>query len=107
MKMSFNKNDQTSETRRRPIMILLDALSRRWALRILWELRDGRLTFRTLQERCDDVSPTTLNRRLKELRALQLLDHTSQGFGYTQRGLELSEHLMSLNTWAQSWEKGL
>ena len=27
----------------RPIMALLDLLGRRWALRILWELRDGPL----------------------------------------------------------------
>ena len=26
----------------RPIMALLDLLGRRWSLRIIWELRDGR-----------------------------------------------------------------
>ena len=35
----------------RPIMIVLDVLGRRGALRILWELRgDDPLTFRALQE---------------------------------------------------------
>ncbi len=54
----------------RPIMALLDLLSRRWALRVIWELREGRLTFRALQEACGGVSPTVLNERLRELREL-------------------------------------
>ena len=29
----------------RPIMVLLDLLGRRWALRILWELRNGALAY--------------------------------------------------------------
>ena len=37
----------------RPIMVALDALGRRGALRLLWELRDGPLTFRALQTACD------------------------------------------------------
>jgi hypothetical protein len=41
-------------------MALLDLLGRRWALRVLWELRDGEaLTFRELQARCGGVSSTT------------------------------------------------
>jgi DNA-binding HxlR family transcriptional regulator len=40
----------------RPIMALLDLLGRRWALRIIWELRDGPLTFRDLQAACDGMS---------------------------------------------------
>jgi len=47
----------------RPIMALLDLLSRRWALRVIWELRRDRLTFRALQEACGGVSPTVLNER--------------------------------------------
>ena len=52
----------------RPIMALMDLLGRRWALRVIWELRDGRLTFRALQEACGGVSPTVLNQRVRELR---------------------------------------
>ena len=91
----------------RPIMRLLDALGQRWALRILWELRDGRLTFRQLRERCDDVSPTSLNRRLKELRDLNLVDHDQSGFGYTDWGRELGEQLLSLSQWSKRWGKSL
>ena len=53
----------------RPVMALLDLLGRRWALRVLWELRDGGgLTFRELQARCAEVSSSVLNDRLRELR---------------------------------------
>ncbi len=87
----------------RPIMVLLDVMGQRWALRILWELRDARLTFRDLQKRCDDVSPTSLNTRLKELRALELVDHNEQGFGHTKWGRELGEHLLGLSKWSAQW----
>ena len=73
----------------RPIMVLLGLLEKRWALRVLWELRDERLSFRQLRERCDDVSPTSLNQRLKELRSFGLVDLTDAGFGYTDLGKEL------------------
>jgi DNA-binding HxlR family transcriptional regulator len=91
----------------RPIMRLLDVLGRRWALRILWELRDERLTFRELRERCDDVSPTSLNRRLKELRELALIDHDPDGFGYTRWGAELGEQLLTLSRWSERWGRSL
>ncbi len=87
----------------RPIMVLLDILGRRWSLRIMWELRDERLTFRQLRKRCDDVSPTSLNLRLKELRDLHLLDHDENGFGYTKWGQELGDQLLVLNRWSQKW----
>ena len=91
----------------RPIMRLLDVLGRRWSLRIMWELRDQRLTFRELRGRCDDVSPTSLNQRLKELRMLQLVDHDGDGFGYTKWGLELGEHLLELSRWSEKWGKAI
>ena len=48
-------------------MALLDLLGRRWALRVLWELRGGPApTFRELQSRCGDVSSSVLAQRLHE-----------------------------------------
>src|SRR5438132_837271 len=44
----------------RPMTALLDLLGRRWALRALWELRLGALTFRALRDACDAVSPSVL-----------------------------------------------
>lgn len=86
-------------------MRLLDAMGKRWSLRILWELRESRLTFRELRARCNDVSPTSLNARLKELRALNLVDLTDEGYGYTRWGEELGIQLLALNRWADKWDK--
>lgn len=91
----------------RPIMVLLDVLGQRWTLRILWELREERLTFRELRARCDNVSPTILNRRLQSLRELELLDHAEAGYGYTKWGRELGTHLMPLSRWSERWAEAL
>ncbi len=59
----------------RPVMALLDLLGRRWALRVLWELRDDDpLTFRELQSRSGDISSSVLNDRLRELREASIVD---------------------------------
>lgn len=87
----------------RPVMILLDILGKRWTLRIMWELRDGRQTFRNLQERCGDISPTTLNNRLRELRALEIIEHGTGGYAYTPMGEELGQQMMALDSWATNW----
>ena len=50
-----------------PIMALFDLLGRSWAMGIIWHLYKGPSTFRKLQEYCESISPTTLNKRLKEL----------------------------------------
>lgn len=89
----------------RPIMVLLDLLGRRWSLRALWELRDGPQTFRDLQERCGDISPTVLNRRLQELREAALIEHGEGGYRYTLWGSELTEQLVLLDLWSSRWAK--
>jgi len=84
----------------RPVMILLDLLGRRWALRVLWELRDGALSFRALRERCDDVSPSVLNTRLAELREAGVLAAGEEGYALTPAGAELLGLLHPLHRWA-------
>ncbi|WIV58941.1 winged helix-turn-helix transcriptional regulator [Amycolatopsis nalaikhensis] len=87
----------------RPIMALLDLLGRRWALRILWELRDGaKPTFRELQQRCDGVSSSVLSTRLRELGEADLVDHTA-GYALTDQGRSLFETLVRLDAWAAGW----
>lgn len=90
----------------RPIMVLLDILGQRWTLRILWELREDRLTFRQLRENCDEVSPTLLNQRLRSLREHGFIDHDDDGFGLTTLGQELGGHLNALDHLAKRWAKG-
>jgi DNA-binding HxlR family transcriptional regulator len=85
-------------------MALFDLLGRRWTLRILWELRDGALTFRELQQRCDTMSSSVLNRRLRELRDVELIAlHEGVGYRLTGEGQALLEALAPLHVWAAGW----
>src|SRR4051794_36897938 len=86
----------------RPVMALLDPLGRRWALRILWELRDGEIpTFRALQARCGDMSSSVLSRRVAELRESGIV--APDGFALTDEGLALLAALAPLDEWAKRW----
>lgn len=88
----------------RPIMALLDLLGRRGTLRVLWELREARLTFRALQEAAGS-SPSVLNTRLGELREAGLVEHGGDGYGLTARGRTLLGHLAPLHAFAESWAR--
>jgi DNA-binding HxlR family transcriptional regulator len=91
----------------RPIMALLDLLGRRWSLRILWELRQGRkLTSRELRAACDEASPTVLQARLSELRDAGFLDLAAEGgYSLTPLGQELCEMVLPLHRFAEKWRK--
>ena len=87
----------------RPVMALFDLLGRAWAMGVVWQLHEGRCTFRDLQARCDGVSPSLLNQRLKELRATGLVEHDGAGYALTPLGDELFERLDDLGTWSKRW----
>ena len=84
----------------------LDLGARRWAFRIVWELRSGPLNFRKLQAACGGVSPSVLQRRLHELRDLDLVSNTP-GVGYrlTADGEKLFMVLAQLDRWAGSLDR--
>jgi DNA-binding HxlR family transcriptional regulator len=86
-------------------MAALDLLGRRWALRVLWELRNTRLTFRALRDRCGGVSPTVLNTRLGELREAGVIEATPEGYAVTELGRELCGALAPLEQWARRWAR--
>jgi DNA-binding HxlR family transcriptional regulator len=89
-------------------MVLLDLLGRRQALRLLWELRDGGLTFRQLQERCDGASPSVINKRIGELREVGIVVHEpGAGYALTGMGQSLLEALAPLNDWTRRWSDAL
>jgi DNA-binding HxlR family transcriptional regulator len=88
-------------------MALLDLLGRRWALRVLWELRgDEPLTFRELQARCGEISSSVLNDRLRELREAEVVE-VAAGGGYllAPEGRELLDALAPIDAWAKRWAK--
>ncbi len=92
----------------KPLMAVFDLLGRSWSIGILWQLSDGgAATFRELQERCESVSPTVLNSRLKELRQAGLVRRTEDGYAATPLGTELYEILAPLRSWSRRWAVGL
>ena len=87
----------------RPIMVLLDLLGRRWALRLIWELREQPRRFRDLQDSIG-ASPTIINTRLAELRAAKLVELDPEaGYRLTALGQELLQLFLPLHLWSQKW----
>jgi DNA-binding HxlR family transcriptional regulator len=86
-------------------MVLLDLLGRRWALRVLWELRDERaLTFRDLQAACGQISSSVLNERLRELREAGIVTREgNSGYQLTPEGQGLLRALAPLDAWSRRW----
>lgn len=90
----------------RPVMAALDLLGRRWALRILWELRVGPLGARALRERCDTMSSSVLYERLSELTSAGLVARTDDGgYALTELGDSLGTALSPLDAWARRWAR--
>jgi DNA-binding HxlR family transcriptional regulator len=87
---------------------LFDLLESRYALRVLWALKDGHTqTFRLLQDSVGGVTPNTLNTRLKELRAAGLIDHAGSGYGLTRMGMDLLKRLSDLQAFSNKWVASL
>ena len=85
-------------------MAALDLLGRRWALRILWELRHGPLGARALQAQCDGMSSSVLYQRLRELAAAGLIQRDeADRYLLTDRGVSLGSALEPLEAWASKW----
>ncbi len=87
---------------------LLSLLESRYALRVLWALRDGHAqTFRLLQDSVGGITPNTLNTRIKELREAGLLTHGGEGYAVTAAGADLLKRLADLPAFASKWVTGL
>jgi DNA-binding HxlR family transcriptional regulator len=83
---------------------LLELLEARYALRVLWALKDGHpQTFRLLQDSIGSITPNTLNTRIKELRAAGLLAHGNDGYTVTTLGGDLLKRLNDLQAFAGKW----
>ena len=83
---------------------LLELLESRYALRVLWALKDGHpQTFRLLQDSIGSITPNTLNTRIKELRAAGLLTHGITGYTVTTLGADLLKRLNDLQAFATKW----
>jgi DNA-binding HxlR family transcriptional regulator len=83
-------------------MALLDLLGRRTCLRILWELRNGPLSFRALADAAA-TNPGVLNTRLAELREARIIETSAAGYTLTADGKKLLDVLNPLSKWAEQW----
>jgi DNA-binding HxlR family transcriptional regulator len=83
---------------------LFDLLESRYAMRVLWALKDGHpQTFRLLQDSVGGITPNTLNTRLKELRAANLVGHGDSGYSVTAGGADLLKRMSDLGAFATKW----
>ena len=86
---------------------LFERLECRYALRVLWALRDGHpQTFRLLQDSVGGITPNTLNTRIKEMREAGFIDHGSDGYTVTAPGLDLLKRLSDVQAFATRWVAG-
>jgi DNA-binding HxlR family transcriptional regulator len=90
----------------RPVEDALDLLGRRWALRLVWELRRNVLTFSDLRGRIG-ISPSVLSARLTELTDAELIERDAGGrYRLSGPGRELARVLYDLNRWAEQRQTG-
>ena len=90
----------------RPVETALDLLGRRWALRLVWELRRSTLTFSELRQRTG-ISPSVLSSRLGELTSAGVLERDDgRRYRLSGRGRELARVLYELNRWAEQHQTG-
>jgi len=88
----------------RPLMAALDLFGRRWNLRIVWELRNGPVGFRALQERCDDMSSSVLRQRLTELLDADIVEQLPDTtYALTELGNGARRALQPLVRWSAEW----
>jgi DNA-binding HxlR family transcriptional regulator len=84
----------------------LELFQRKWLLRVVWELHRGPMTFRSLQEACDDLSPTVVNGRIAELREAGLVELVQgEGYALSALGAELVVAFAPLMQWAVRWQR--
>jgi DNA-binding HxlR family transcriptional regulator len=82
------------------MLAMLEIFGRRWALRLVWELRRDALSFSELRRRTG-ASTSVLAQRLRELAAAGVAERELGGrYLLTPAGRELSRVLYDLNRWA-------
>ncbi|MFF3415833.1 winged helix-turn-helix transcriptional regulator [Streptomyces sp. NPDC002698] len=86
-------------------MAALDLFGRRWALRVLWELREGPLGARALLARCEGLSSSVLYQRLRELTSGGIIANSPDGYELTALGAALGDALRPLDDWATVWAR--
>ena len=83
---------------------LFELLEARYALRVLWALKDGHpQTFRLLQDSVGGITPNTLNTRIKALREAGLMTHGTDGYIVTPTGTDMLKRISDLQAFSARW----
>jgi len=51
------------------------------------------------------MNPASLNKRIKELRELEIIDHSGDGYHLTKHGRLLMAAFEPLQAWADAWAR--
>ncbi|WP_354024390.1 winged helix-turn-helix transcriptional regulator [Conyzicola nivalis] len=79
-------------------------MTRRWSMRIVWELQGRDLTFLELQRECDGMSSSTLTLRLRELTEARVVArHQDGSYALSPLGSSLPAAFGPLVSWAEEW----
>ena len=83
---------------------LFELLEARYAMRVLWALKDGHpQTFRLLQDSVGGITPNTLNTRIKALREAGLMTHGTDGYIVTPTGTDMLKRMSDLQAFSGKW----
>lgn len=89
-------------------MALFDLLGRHWAMGILWHLcGEGSMSFGTLEQKCETITPSTLSKRLKELQAAGFVQKSGRVYNATPLGFDLYAALLPLADLSLLWSERL
>jgi len=90
----------------RAVLETFELLERRWALRLVWELRRDSLTFGELRLAIG-MSSSVLTQRLDELTRTGVVERApGRHYRLSRAGRELARVLYELNGWAEAHRHG-
>lgn len=89
-----------------PVAKAAEVLGEKWTILILRELLYGTSRFSEFQHAISGISPTTLNKRLKELEARGLVTKSGNEYCLTPAGEDLGPLMRQYAIWGMRWTRG-
>jgi DNA-binding HxlR family transcriptional regulator len=89
-----------------PVAKASEVLGEKWTILILRELLYGTHRFGEFQRAISGISPTMLNKRLKELEARGLVSKHDQEYHLTPSGEDLGPLVRQYAIWGMRWARG-
>lgn len=89
-----------------PVAKAAEVLGEKWTILILRELLYGTARFNEFQRAIHGISPTMLNKRLKELESQGLVTKTDHEYHLTPAGEDLGPLVRQYAIWGMRWARG-